>query len=140
MSWLDDRDVVYRYKCPDGELLHLKLHVKDEVPPSINHPDKPDVVAEYAGFEPEEVKQVDVVAYDKNGRRAFRIRNKDGSVTHISRSKALYMKTGRVEPRYTPEYEAHLRKNNQEMMLQAEQNLNRAKVKPYKGRKRKNEN
>lgn len=126
MSWLDDRKIVYRYQTESGTVFHLKLGATEDPPLTI---ESPEGVATYAGFEPDVVKQVNVVAYDKNGRQAYRIIDKTGKVSHISKSKYKYLKTGRVENCYTKEFQTHLEKTEQDQILQTDENRRMAQVK-----------
>lgn len=114
MSWLADRKITYQYKLPNGSIVHFKLPAADVAPPTI---ETEEGIAEYAGFEPDEVKQVNIVEYDKNGRKAVRIRGRNGEIQHISKTKLKYMKTGRIENQYTPEFQQRLEKSKQEQLL-----------------------
>lgn len=131
MSWLAERQILYRYVLPDGTVHHMKLSAAEE-PPQVIEIDG--VEAQYAGFEPDELKQTSVVAYDQNGRLAYRIKDKDGKIRHVSKTKHHYMKTGRIENQYTSSYREHLEKTEQEQMLRTEHNRRRAKVKPHRGK------
>lgn len=126
MSWLEDRKIVYRYKAGSGTVFHLELGATEDPPATI---DSPEGVATYDGFEPDVVKQTNVVAYDQNGRLAYRIIDKSGKISHISKSKYKYLKTGRVENCYTKEFQQHLEKTEQEQMLHTDENRRMAQVK-----------
>lgn len=126
MSWLADREILYRYKMKDGSIRHVKMSAADDAPKSHTFDDG--AVGKYNGFEPEEIKQTHNVEYDQNGRKAMRTRDKNGNITNISQTKLHYMKTGRVEHQYTDEYKQHLMKTNQTQLLQTEHSRKRAKV------------
>lgn len=126
MSWLADRDIQYIYKMKDGSTRHLKLTAKDD-PPS-EHTFEDGEVGTYAGFEKEEVRQVNMVEYDQNGRKAVKIKDKDGKVSYLSKTKINYLKTGRIENQYTKAYQEHLQKTQQEQMLRGESRKSKGTV------------
>lgn len=134
MSWLDERDIFYRYKRPDGTIVHLKLSSKEESPAQFMCEDG--VVAEYDGFEADQVKQTTITTYDKNGRLAVEIRGKNGEKQYVSKTKYNYMKTGRIENQYTPEFKERLQKSQQEQMLRSDVGPGKGKVSAVKRRER----
>lgn len=126
MSWIADREIKYRYRMPDETLRLLILKADQDAPQE--HTFEDGQVGVYCGFEPDVVQQTNIVEFDKNGRKAVRIRNPDGTVRHVSKTKLNYMKTGRIENEYTKEYREHLEKTKQEQLLRTEHNTRRAKV------------
>lgn len=125
MSWLNERIIKYRYKLADGRIKHLELSCTEEAP--LTHVFDNDL-GQYDGFEKEIVEQTNVVEYDQHGRKAVRIKDKDGNIRHQSLSKLHWAKTGRIENKYTPAYEEHLRKTQQEQLLRTEHNKKRART------------
>lgn len=130
MSWLDERTIKYRYKMEDGSIKHLELPVSEEAPKTrlFEHAIGRFATGTYDGFEPEVVEQINVVEFDKNGRKAVRITDKNGKVRYQSKSKLHWAKTGRIENKYTREYEEHLAKTKQEQLLRTEHSRKRATV------------
>jgi len=118
MSWIDEREIVYLYKLENGETRKLALPVSFSPEETCLFEDG--LEGKYVGFEPEVVKQTNVVEYDKHGRKALRIKDKNGNLTHISKSKYNYMKTGKVVPQHTKAYQEHLIKTNQHEFLKSE--------------------
>lgn len=73
--------------------------------------------------------KVSKIAFDQNGRKAYKIGN-----TYLSKTKYDYMETGKIENQYTPEYERKLRDDEEknEYLLKTETNRRRAEVKELK--------
>lgn len=117
MGWLSDRDIKHRYKMPDGSIRHLVLSASAEASPAHTFGDF--ITGVYSGFEPDVVEQVTVIEYEQNGRKAVKVRNKDGSTRYVSKSKLNYLKTGRIENQYTKEYQDHLIKTKQTELLRS---------------------
>jgi len=130
MSWLSERKCHYEYKCPDGHTTIQTATVADEE--EMRHDTacaECGKSAQYAGSEIDDgdkLRQVSKVTYEQNGRKAIRIRGKNGEIQHISATKAHYMKTGRIEPQYTKEFQEKLVKEKAEQMLATEHNQRRA--------------
>jgi hypothetical protein len=126
MSWINERTIKYQYKFPNGEVRLFELLAGSNPPESIEDVDGQTGI--YAGFLPDKVNQQHNVEYDQNGRKAMRIRKKDGSVTHISKTKLHYMKTGRIENQYTKDFQEKLQKDQQEQLLRTEESRRRGTV------------
>lgn len=126
MSWLNDRIIKHRYKLEDGSIRHVDLPASQDAAETLMFNDG--AVGSYAGFEPDEVRQTNIIEYDQHGRKAVRIKDKDGKVTHMSKTKLNYIKTGRVENKYTKDYEAYLIKQKQAHMLRGEARKSRGTV------------
>jgi hypothetical protein len=112
MGWLDDQDrsCTYKYVCEDQHTSLVMGKISDEAGPSSECEacGKP---AAYAGFLPYEVTQVNKVAFDQNGRKAYKITDGQGGVSYISQTKYKYLQTGKIEPQYTKAYESKLRED-----------------------------
>lgn len=126
MSWLSERTIRYRYKMADDSVRIVELPANFD--PATTYTFDDNEVGSYAGFEPEEIRQTNVVEFEQNGRKAVRVRDAGGGVRHISKTKLHYMKTGRIENQYTKEFQDHLVKTKQEHMLRTEHSRKRAKV------------
>jgi hypothetical protein len=133
MSWINERTIQYQYKFTDGEIRLFEL-LAGSVPPE-KMEDVDGSVGTYIGFLPDKINQQHGVEYDQNGRKAMRIRNKDGSITHISKTKLHYMKTGRIENQYTKAFQEKLQKEQQEQLLRSEQGRGRGSVQPASARR-----
>jgi hypothetical protein len=119
MSWLSDRIVRHKYKMEDGSIRIVELPASEDAEQELTFSDD-QKVGSYAGFEPEEIRQTNIVEYDQHGRKAVRIKDKNGKVTHMSKTKLNYIKTGRVENKYTKSYEEQLMKQKMDFMLRGE--------------------
>ena len=84
--------------------------------------------ATYAGFEPIKIGQKSEVFYEKNGRKAVAIRDRDGTMKYISETKRHYKKTGEVKQQFSRALETEIEKSVQRE-LQAAQFTK--KTKPY---------
>ena len=128
MSWLGERTLEHEYARPDGEIIVLQLKAEEDRPESITCDDGAE--ARFKQTRKFELNQTNIVEYDKNGRKAFRIKDGKGNIRYVSKTKMHYMKTGRIENQYTKEFKEHLEKQNEEVMLHTETNKKRAKVMP----------
>lgn len=127
MSWLEDRKIVYNYKCDCGHTTKARIAAAEDAPPSAVCSDC-GKEAFYSGFDADIVKQTNIVSYDKNGILALRVRRPDGTLQHISKEKLHYMKTGRIEHQYTKAYREHLAKAKQDDLLKADQAKGKGKA------------
>jgi hypothetical protein len=137
LSWLSDIRRYYRFTCSNcSSVLNVggaavKPTIIDELDGKEKYCEccKTEAVFKYSGF-----KNIDKIGmthhvkretYDQNGRKAVKIGN-----TYMSMSKYNYLETGKIKNEYTPEYETHLRKEEQknEYLLQTETNKRRAMV------------
>jgi hypothetical protein len=125
MSWLNDIQYDYLYKCAEHEF--MVGGPAGEMPPTTACP-QCGGEAQYMGFVPVELRQTTQVEFDQNGRKGMAIRGRDGSISYISKTKLHYMKTGKIENQYTPAYREHLEKTEQDQMLRTEHSRKRAKV------------
>lgn len=64
--------------------------------------------ATYVGMVPRDLGLTGKVAYDQNGRLAYKISDGKGGSTYISKTKYDYLQTGVVKPAYTKDYERHV--------------------------------
>jgi len=127
MSWLDEinEERIYNYLFTDeeagvafGTLKQLSELTGTEVKGEPNEIlDIEGRKAKYAGFEPFQLKQEARFEYEKNGRKAVHIIDKDGNHKYVSQSRMLYNKTGRADGVYSKAYEEHLKKTQQEHLI-----------------------
>lgn len=131
MGWLDDQTHTYRYACSEGHVSFFEMSEKDQDYESPGKCLTCDKEAAYAGFEPKDIHLVGKVAYDQHGRKAYRISDGKGKVTHISKTKYDYLQTGKIEGKYTTEYEAKLREDEvaNEYLLTTDHHRRMASVK-----------
>lgn len=145
MSWLDEVEYEFRYKCPNGHLNIFEARTCDrEARLCLDC----GALAEYDGFNPIQLGMVGKVAYEQNGRRAFRIQDSRGNVHHISETKQRYLDTGDIKPAYTREYEGALRDAGRHDLLEGKKHgdlvkeraaVQKAKVKMARARPAKGE-
>lgn len=109
MNWISDLSYNFEFKCPDNH----KTVVRAKVQPPPPACEECQQTTQYVGFQAQKVKQTTVVEYDKNGRKAVAVRNKDGTMQYLSKTKLNYLKTGRVETQYTKEYQQAINKEEQ---------------------------
>lgn len=131
MGWIDEQTHTFRYVCSEGHVSLYEMSAKDQDYTSPGECLTCQKEAAYSGFEPIEVNVVGKVAYDQNGRMAYRISDGKGKVTHISKTKYDYLQTGKIEGKYTAEYEAKLRQDEvkNEYLLTTDHNRRMASVK-----------
>jgi len=115
MSWLndDDRTLVFKYVCEDNHetLSEMLVSEQDYISPVECGACKKS--AAYAGFLPMELKMVNKVAFDQNGRKAYKIKDGSGKTCYISQTKYKYMETGKIDPQYTNDYHEKLKKDEE---------------------------
>jgi hypothetical protein len=128
MSWLEDdfNNTVFNYKAEDGTKIsgtvkHLSELTGAEVK---GQPGEVIVLdgmeASYAGFEPSKIAIKTAVVFEKNGRKAVAMRDRDGKMSYVSQTKINYQRTGKVESVYTKDYEEIIEKNVQKELQQAQ--------------------
>jgi len=117
MGWLDTVEYEYRYKCAEGHVSVFEQHDCDRQPRRCIECGES---AEYDGFNPLHLLLRGKVAYEKNGRKAFRITDGNGNVRHVSATKEHYMETGDIKPSYTPGYAKALKETGREDLLAAQ--------------------
>lgn len=111
MSWMDDIEREFKYRC--GECGGVSLYTLKQTDPGFreDHPcENCGSPALYDGFLPIKMHLRGKVAFDQNGRKAYAITDGKGNVRYTSASKEHYYETGDIKPHYTPAYEEHLRK------------------------------
>jgi len=137
MSWLDDLEYNYRYKCTGcGEAIRRRSKEGTDVMRNkfVLCPDCGSTT-EYEGFDAEPCKQTHRVEYEQNGRKAVAIRGKDGKMKYVSKTKLNYLKTGRSDGQYTKGYQEQIDKENQEQALRAAHEKGKGKVERLKTQK-----
>jgi hypothetical protein len=127
-NWLEDMaaNTVYKFKAEDGTIatgtskqLSELCGKKIEGEPGESF-ELDEVVYSYAGFEPNKVNTRTAVEFEKNGRKAVAIRDRDGKTSYVSKTKINYQRTGKVESVYTKDYEEIIEKNVQKELQQAQ--------------------
>lgn len=118
MSWLDCYDVEFKYLCPTcGERTYCTLKNNDPTCKA-SRPCVCGSEAEYDGFLPIKINLRGKVAFEKNGIKAYEITDGKGGVRYISAEKDHYQNTGDINPCYTKEYEAKLKREGKTEFLQ----------------------
>lgn len=107
MSWLDDIPTELKFDCEDGhrEVVLVKaseVSYQARVCPECQKP------SSYAGMVPREISMMGKVAYDQNGRLAYKISDGKGASSYMSKTKYDYLQTGIVKSAYTKDYERHV--------------------------------
>lgn len=104
MGWIEDlsKERVFNYTCGDeiisGTLEGLSATTGQEVKGEPGETISCDgLVYEYAGFEPAHVSTMSMVMFEKNGRKAYRIKDPSGKVRYIAKSKHEYLKHGYID-------------------------------------------
>jgi hypothetical protein len=128
MSWLDDlnANTVYNYKMENGTIVRGTAKQLSELSGTTVHGDPGEtisiegVTASYAGFEPNKIHTRTAVEFEKNGRKALAIRERDGSMRYVSKTRAEFQKTGKVESKYSDAYQAEIEKNIQRELQAAQ--------------------
>lgn len=109
MSWLDNIDRDFKYKC--GVCGGVTILTLKQTDPSFRE-DKPcescGSPAQYDGFLPIKMHLRGKVAFDQNGRKAYAITDGKGNVRYVSASKQHYLEHGEIKPQFTKAYERHL--------------------------------
>lgn len=135
MSWLNDLKYNFRFRCESDHVTHIESKEgSDDMRKMTVFCEECGKPTQYNGFEPIKVGQTHHVEYEQNGRKAVRTRDKDGNVSHISKTRLHYKKTGRIENQYTPAYQAHLEKTNQEQLLRTEHSRRKGSAKSASAR------
>ncbi len=127
-NWLEDvnKDRVFHYKNENGatvsgtikklsEVFGVELKAVAQEKIQFN-----DSVYRYAGFDPVQLRQKNIIEFEKNGRKAVMIRDADGKVTYRSKSKIHYEKTGNITNQMSSEYQAAQDKEIQNEMRMRE--------------------
>ena len=116
MSWMDEIEYEFRYRCPNGHLEVFKALTCDREAKSCSDCG---ALSEYDGFNPVQLGMIGKVSYEQNGRKAFRITDGNGMLQHISETKRNYMESGDIKPGYTSAYENALRTSGRDDLLQS---------------------
>ena len=135
-DWLKDLNdnTNYKYQFEDGSVVLGNIKQLSDltgVPVKGNPGEVIEVdglKATYAGFEPRKLGQKNEVFYEKNGRKAVAIRDRDGSMRYVSETKRHYQKTGEVKQQFTKDMQEQIEKSVQRE-LQAAQYVKKSK--PY---------
>lgn len=109
MSWLEELERDYKYKCESCGKTHI--HTSDQGYPACKE-DRPcecGGLAHYDGFLPTMLNLRGKVAFDQNGRKGYQITDGRGGVRYVSATKEHYLETGDIKPTYTKAYAEHLR-------------------------------
>lgn len=129
MSWITDLEYTFRYTCPNNHATFInskdgsdEMREKDVTCNECNEK------AKYAGFEPLRLGITTQVEYEQNGRKAMAIRDKDGNMSYVSKTRLNYQKTGRIENQYSEGYKRKLQDEKQEQLLKSEASKGNAKV------------
>lgn len=138
-SWIDDMNAstIFNYKMEDGTVVSGTTKQLSELTGTVVHGDPGETIsiegltASYAGFEPNKIAIRTAVEFEKNGRKALAIREKDGSMRYVSKTRAEYQKTGKVESKYSDAYQAEIDKGVQKE-LQAAQFKKKTQPDPLK--------
>ena len=103
MSWLEDLDYTYNYQCKCGHVTQITQNAKQGHTEYITCEDcgQP---AGYRGFVPQKMGGGTCVTYEKNGRKARRYTDGNGTVHHMSETKRRYLETGKIESQITRPY------------------------------------
>lgn len=118
MSWLDDLERDYKYKCEDCGETHI--HTSDQGYPACKEDRtcKCGGTAHYDGFLPTKINIRGKVAYEQNGRKAYMVSDGKGNVRYTSATKEHYYETGDIKPQYTKAYEEHLHKEGKSDLIE----------------------
>ena len=125
MSWLEElnADRKFNYRFEDGTVVRgtlkeLSALVGNTV---LGEPEETISVdgetAVYAGFDAIPVRQRAIIEFEKNGRKAIAIKEADGTTRYVSKTKMNYQKTGRIENKYTDDYQEILDKQIQNELM-----------------------
>lgn len=120
MDWVEEELTQFKYECENEHLSIYVLKSKDQDYSIKRQCMDCDQLSSYAGFIAKPINLTAKVAYDQNGRKAYRITDGQGMVTHMSQSKYNYLKSGGevAKPVYTRDYENHLRQTGKEDLLE----------------------
>jgi len=120
MDWVEEELTQFKYECENGHLSIYVLKSKEQDYSVKRQCMDCDQLSNYAGFIAKPINLTAQVAFDQNGRKAYRITDGQGRVTHISQSKFNYLKSGGevAKPVYTRDYENHLRDTGKEDLLE----------------------
>jgi hypothetical protein len=131
MSWLEDSYTDFKYICADcnGHISIYEKKSSDELARDAESCLSCGLkTAEYAGFLPKQMTVITKVAYEQNGRMAYRITDGKGGVAHISQTKYNLKENGTVDYHYSKAYEEHLVKNGHSDLLTPDRGLGRGKA------------
>lgn len=121
-SWLSERTLNFRYEMEDGSIRHVQAKANEtkDLPKVYRFEDGS--TGEYKGHEPDPVQQKHVVEFEQNGRKAVRIRDQNGNLNHVAKSKLDYYKTGKVDSaaHMTKEYKEKVQEEQMKQMRKAE--------------------
>jgi hypothetical protein len=127
MGWLDELEYDVRFTCECGKVTHQRMKASEDFCGSTIACEC-GLNADYSGFEPMQFSLGTKVAFDQNGRKAYKFSDGKGGVSYMSQSKYNYMETGKVSNAYTKDYEDSLVKANRTDLLTPEINKRRGLV------------
>jgi hypothetical protein len=105
MGWLDETEYEFQFRCVDGHISAFKGRDCDRGPRACLVCGES---AEYLKFVGEPMLLRGKVAFERNGRLGYEIRDGKGGVRHVSAVKEHYLETGDIKPAYTREYRERL--------------------------------
>jgi hypothetical protein len=127
-TWLSDvnDNIVYKFEAEDGstvlgtskQLAGLSGSPVEGEPGEVITIDG--VEFSYAGFKPIKLNQRSEVAFEKNGRKAVAIRDKDGSMRYVSETKRHFQKTGQIKQQFSRAMEVEIEKSVQRELQAAQ--------------------
>ena len=134
MGWLDELPTELKYACESGhEFVVLKMAAEcSDYGPVACLGEGCNCQAAYAGMVPRETNLMGKVAYDQNGRLAYKISDGKGGSSYISKTKYDFLQTGTVKSAYTREYERHVVNSGDAHSLEAV-DLTKLKRRPQGG-------
>jgi hypothetical protein len=93
MTWLEERELVAEFKCPEsGDTVRVTYRAGDGLPEA----PKSDRKLVYVGTLPYHMGGATKVEYEQNGRKAFCINDGNGNIQYRSKSKEHYLNTGEI--------------------------------------------
>lgn len=111
MSWLEEDERQFIFKCPDGHE-HVIEAVAKDCPKPGDTSECPECgkTAAYAGLVPIQLRSATAVEGEQNGRKYVEYNDGRGNVRRISKTKLEYLKTGRTNGVYSNAYKEHLKR------------------------------
>lgn len=109
MSWLEEDEREFRFRCPQGHEHTVTAVAKDSPKPghTVSCPECGEV-ASYAGLVPIHLNSATAIEGEQNGRKYMEYNDGRGNVRRISKTKLEYLKTGKTNGVYSKAYKEHL--------------------------------
>ena len=103
MSWLDELEYDYEYRCKQcGCEALFRYGPKDNPEPQLDcHSCKAESALLKMGMVPMKLGGVTKVEYEKNGVKAWRVQDSNGNVRHVSKMAENYYNTAKVQSQNT---------------------------------------